>query len=186
MHKITDLRVPLTGYGHDPQAMRLISRRPLDGDQLTVTGRLAETGHDIRMVVEHRQGAYRVVSVTVDAPDGGEVTSALLGIAVKEAMTEVLAQAWSMFRVVGESEDDVLDPDELRADFLRKQRRRTIDDTHLRRVAEIYKVAESAGEPTIEAVRKEFYVSPATAERYIRAARDREFLPPSRRKRKAK
>src|SRR4051812_40540979 len=86
MKSLADLTIEISQ--HDPPTMRLITRRAIDGDQVAMTGKLAETGHPVRIVVEHRAGTYRVVAVTVQAPDGGEITSALLGIAVKEAANE--------------------------------------------------------------------------------------------------
>jgi hypothetical protein len=184
VRKVVDLTIQLSG--RDPQAQRLLARRPIDGDQATVSGRLARSGHEIRIVVEHRGGKYRVVSVTVAAPEGGEVTSAVLGIAVKEAANEALAQAWSLFNVTGYQPEDVLDPGVLRADFMRQQRRRTLDDAFLRRVADVHRAAEQAGERSVTgAVAQEFYVSQAQAERYVRAARKRGLLAASPRSKRA-
>jgi hypothetical protein len=184
MRSVVDVTIQISQ--HDPPTMRLITRRPIEGDRLTVTGKLAATGHGVRIVVEYRADMYRVVSVTVDAPEDAEVTSAMLGIAVKEAATEALAGAWSMFSATS---DDMTMSDaqkasqEHRGDFLRKQRRRTLDDAHIKRVAEVHRAAAEAGTGSpVRAIQQEFYVSDATAERWVREARKRGFLPPSRRR----
>jgi hypothetical protein len=190
MRSIVDLTIRIRA--HDPPTMRLISRRPIDGDRVTMTGKLARTGHGVRIVVEHRGGTYRVVQVTVDAPDDGksEITSALLGIPVKEVALATLAEGWSLFSITSD-EMTVREGDERRqeyyADFVTKQRRRTLDDAHIRRVAEVYMAAEQAGAAAameaVDAVKDEFVVSRATAERWVREARKRGFLPPGRRSR---
>jgi hypothetical protein len=183
MRSVVDLKIELSR--HDPPAMRLISRRPIEGDRLTMTGKLARTRHDVRIVVEHRGNSYRVVSVTVDAPEDGEVTSAMLGIAVKEAATDVLASAWSMFSATRDdmtARDTTERTEEYRSDFLRKQRHRTLDDPFIKRVAEVHRAAEESGAGSaIGAVKDEFLVSYKTAERWVREARKRGFLAPSRR-----
>ena len=175
---------------HDPAAMRLITRRPIDGDRLAVTGTLAGEGHGVRIIVEYRSDSYRVVSATVDAPEGGEVTSAVLGIAVKKAAEEVLEQAWSMFSATS---DDMgvaearQASQEHRSEFNARQRRRSVDDALLRRVAEVFKAArEAEADSAVDAVAKEFTVSYKTAERYVREARKRiPGMPPARRTGKA-
>jgi len=57
----------------------------------------------------------------------------------------------------------------------RSQARRTVTDELLRQVAEVYR-ANLKDRPG-EAVRAAFWVHPRTAARYIRAARDKGFLP---------
>jgi hypothetical protein len=170
---------------HNPPTTRLISRRPIEGDRVTMTGQLPDTGHAIRIVVEHRAGAYRVVSVTLDAPRGGEVTSAVLGIPVKEAAMDALATAWSIFSATS---DDTTPADaerarhEYHADFMRKQRRRHLTDAFIKQVAEVHKAAEKSGAASVTgAIEREYNVSTPQAERYVREARKRGFLPPSRR-----
>jgi hypothetical protein len=54
---------------------------------------------------------------------------------------------------------------------VRKARRRRLTPEHLRRVADVYAAALKRGGPPTEAVRNEFGVSRATAERYVSAAR---------------
>jgi hypothetical protein len=183
MKSVVDLTFEISR--HDPPTMRLITRRPIDGDRVAMTGKLAETGHSVRIVVEFRAGTYRVVGVSVDAPEGGEITSALLGIAVKEAANEALASAWSMFSATSEDMKPA-DADAARGtyrtDFMAKQRRRHLDDPFIRRVAEVYQAAEQSGErPLIGAIEREFVVSTAQAERYVSEARKRGFLPQSKR-----
>jgi len=184
MQSVADLTIEISQ--HDPPTMRLITRRPIDGDRVAMTGELADTPHTIRIVVEHRGGTYRVVRVTVEAPEGGEITSALLGIAVKEAADDALAGAWSMFSATSGDltpEDAAAARQEYRTDFQAKQRRRTLDDPFIKRVAEVYNAAVEAdrGSP-IHALQDEYYVSDATAERWVQAARKRGFLPPSNRR----
>ncbi|MDQ6854728.1 MAG: DUF6214 family protein, partial [Actinomycetota bacterium] len=56
------------------------------------------------------------------------------------------------------------------------QRRHTVTDNDLRRVAATYRAALETGNPPTAAVEDEFQVSRATAGRLVRRARDRGFL----------
>jgi hypothetical protein len=181
---------------HNPPVMRLISRMPIDGDRVTMTGKLVEvsrdgkaedTGYVIRIVAEYRDraGDYQVASVAVDAPAGGEVTSAVLGIPVKRAANHALATAYSIFSATSDDTTPVEAERarrEYHADFMHKQRRRHLTDDFIKRVAEFHKAAEASGAGSVTAaIELEFSVSTPQAERYVREARKRGFLPPSRR-----
>lgn len=64
---------------------------------------------------------------------------------------------------------------EFKAALDHRQRRRVIDDEHLKRVAEVY---ESSPDKPLKAVALYFPTSEATASRWIKLARERGFLKP--------
>jgi hypothetical protein len=59
------------------------------------------------------------------------------------------------------------------------QRRKRLTDSHLTKVAEVYRVAWQDGSPPTKAVAQEFYVSHSTAARWVGAARKAGHLGPA-------
>jgi len=59
------------------------------------------------------------------------------------------------------------------------QRRKRLTDSHLAKVAEVYRVAWQDGSPPTKAVAQEFYVSHSTAARWVGAARKAGHLGPA-------
>lgn len=159
----------------DPPSLRLLARQPRDGDRVTMVGRLDPSGHEIAIEVEHREAVYRVARVTINACEGDELTSAVLGMPVKETAERMLAYVWAR------AGDPVKHQDRERK-FLQGQRRRWLHDDFLRQVAEVYQTAEREGARSlIEAVRTA--LGPAgysTVQRWVAEARKRGFLPPAR------
>jgi hypothetical protein len=181
--EITDLG--MLGTPDDPAAQRLLIRRPRDGDRLGMVGRLTPSRHAITLDVTYRDGAYRVTAVKVEAEDGDELTSGDLGLPVKEAAERLLQLLWTYGEAwVGHAasvEDAFASVEAERgAEFRRRQRRRWLTDAHLRDVADVYGDAERAGASSVvRAVAERFGCSLSTAERWIRTARERGFLPQS-------
>jgi hypothetical protein len=181
--KIADLG--MLGTPNDPAAQRLLTRRPRDGDRLGMVGRLAPSHHAITLDVTYRDRAYRVTAIKVQAEDGDELTSGDLGLPVKEAAERLLQQLWTYGEAwVGHAasvEDAFAQIDAERgAEFRQRQRRRWLTDAHLRDVADVYGDAERAGASSlVRAVAERFGCSLSTAERWIRTARERGFLPQS-------
>jgi hypothetical protein len=119
-----------------------------------MAGRLAPSHHAITLDLTYRDGAYRVTAVKVEADDSDELTSADLGLPVKEAAERLLQKLWTYGEAwVGHAasvEDAVAQIDAERgAEFRRRQRRRWLTDAHLRDVADAYGDAERAGAPSV-------------------------------------
>ena len=186
---ITGLRV--LGTIHDPATLRLIDRRPRVGDRVSMGGRLEPSGHAITISATYGDGAFRVSSVTVEAGEGGELTSGDLGLPVKEAAEQVLRAAWTFgetwlpeprYATQTTAKAMLDEASERMDDFDQRQRRRWITDAHLRDVADAHADAERAGaQSVVRALMERFACSQSTAERWIRTARERGFLPPSQR-----
>lgn len=163
----------------DPAVLRLMNRCPREGDRIAaITGRLKPSGHEVKITVQYRDGAYRVVEVTISASDG-ELTSAVLGMPVKETADSVLSGAWAIFG----SHETGREFKHRASEFRAQQRQRLLDDDFLREVARAYRDAEHAGSPSvIDAVATRLGpVAYSSAQRWVAAARKREFLPPARR-----
>ncbi len=171
VHLETDLQ--------DPATLRLMNRQPREGDRIAaITGRLDPSGHVVKITVQYRDGAYRVVEVAISASDG-ELTSAVLGMPVKETADHVLSKAWAMFG----SHETGREFENRASEFRALQRQRLLDDDFLREVARVYSEAEQTGSPSvIDAVATRLGpVAYSSAQRWVSAARKREFLPPARR-----
>jgi hypothetical protein len=161
----------------NPAALgRLMMQQQQAGDRLSIVGRLDPSGHSITIIGEYRRGEYRVIQVTVESQDG-EITSSDLGIPVKTTMDETVAGIIAL----AESGGDFVGIDRVR-DVQRRLRRRSMTDDLLREVAEVHRAAEQAGAPSIvRAVADRFTISYSSAERWVRQARSRGFLPPAER-----
>jgi hypothetical protein len=155
---------------------RFMSRESAEGDRLVVKGELDPSGYPIRIEVEYRQGTYRVVQVQITASGDSELTSAALGIPVKEAAEGTLSKLWAL---VGEEDEPDGAEQERRMEFQRRQRRRWLNDDFLAQVAEVYKRAQAdRAESVIKVVADE--LGPAgysSAQRWVSEARKRGLLP---------
>jgi hypothetical protein len=132
----------------------------------------------VKITVQYRDGAYRVVEVVISASDG-ELTSAVLGMPVKETADSLLSAAWALFGSHETGQEVTTRASEFRA----QQRQRLLGDDFLREVARAYREAKQAGSPSvIDAVATRLGpVAYSSAQRWVAAARKREFLPPARR-----
>ena len=168
--RLTEIKMVI-GDLTDPQVRRLLQRHSHDGDHFDITAKTVPNNHAVTITVEYRTGAYRVARVAVAAQEGKEITSVDLSLPVKEAAEKVIGSVWSMFGLTA-------DYSERLAEFDRRQRKRGVDDAFLRRVADVYKTAEAEGAPSvIQFVADHFSGAYSSAQRWVAAAREREFLP---------
>ncbi|MGQ0842534.1 MAG: hypothetical protein ACT4QF_00230 [Sporichthyaceae bacterium] len=161
----------------DPDALlRLMARQPNAGDRVgPIVGRLRPSGHHVAFTVEYRRQAYRVVELVVTPDRDKELTSADLGLPVKEAAEQVLSGVWAMFGSHAKGDEFGARQD----DFRGRQRGR-LPDEFLRRVAETYLQAEADGAPSvIDAVATRHRGHYTTAQRWVAAARKAGHLPPA-------
>lgn len=132
---------------------------------LKVTG---PAGEAIVAQYSVKDGRPRITSVSVEAPEGGEVSPETL-----RALSRNL-HPW-LDRVISTLIAGPLGaaPDDVAGNYQRDRRRRSWDDNDLRRVADVFR---NGGDRPREAVIDHFHVSESTAARILRMARAKGFL----------
>lgn len=115
-----------------------------------------------------KDGRPRITSVSVEAPEGGEVSPETL-----RSLSRNLYPWLERFISTVIAGPLGVGPDDVAGKYQRERRRRSWGDDDLRRVADVFR---NGGDRPREAVMDQFHVSESTAARLLRMARAKGFL----------